>query len=112
MSASHHCFSAIACLALAASSRAVDFQRDVKPILESRCYACHGADVQKAGIAFDHYHSAHQPTEHGRALWVAGKPEKSLLIEKVTASDTKERMPKGKAPLTESQIAILRTWIA
>jgi len=90
---------------------AVDFERDVKPILESRCYGCHGPEMQKAGIALNHYHTAQQPTDHGRALWIAGKPEQSLLLEKVTASDTEKRMPKGKPPLTTAQIATLRTWI-
>jgi hypothetical protein len=45
-------------------------------------------------------------------LWVAGKPGESLLLEKVTATDAEQRMPKGKPPLTDAQIAILRAWIA
>jgi len=108
------CLPAITALSVVASLTAapVDFEHDVKPILEARCYGCHGEDVQKAGVALHHYHTAHQPTEHGRALWVAGKPDRSLLFDKVTVADPEERMPKGKAPLTPDQIAILRTWIA
>src|SRR3954470_14663236 len=111
MPAARVLFTAIAALALATSSRAVDFERDVKPILEARCYACHGPDTQKAGIALNHYHTAHQPTDHGRGLWVSGKPDRSLLLEKVTADDPDKRMPKGKPPLSPEQIATLRTWI-
>ena len=61
-------------------------QRQVR-LLESRCYGCHGPETQKAGVALHHYHTAHQPTDHGRPLWISGKPDQSLLLEKVTATD-------------------------
>jgi hypothetical protein len=113
MPTSHRPFPLIPFLALAAPSAAlaVDFEREVKPILESRCYSCHGEKTQKASVAFHTYHTSHQPTDGGRPLWLAGKPDASLIIEKVTATDPKHRMPKGKAPLTTAQIATLRSWI-
>ncbi len=32
---------------------AVEYLRDVKPILRARCYACHGALKQEAGLRLD-----------------------------------------------------------
>ena len=31
----------------------VDYRRDVKPVLQERCYACHGALAQKAKLRVD-----------------------------------------------------------
>ena len=89
----------------------VDFARDVKPILEARCTSCHGAEKQKAGVALNHHFNAHRPTDSGRALFVAGKPEESLVFEMITATDPDKRMPKGKPALSDKEIATLREWI-
>ena len=34
------------------SAADVDFVRDIKPVLESRCYVCHGPSQQMGGILF------------------------------------------------------------
>ena len=36
-----------------AADRSVDYLRDIKPILRERCYACHGALQQQAGLRLD-----------------------------------------------------------
>lgn len=90
---------------------AVDFEREVKPILQAHCLKCHGEEVQRAGVALHTYHAAHQPPDGGRPLWLPGKPGESLLLEKVIAADPEQRMPKDKPPLSEAQIATLREWI-
>ena len=42
----------LACMATL-SSHAADYLRDIKPVLKARCYACHGALKQKAGLRLD-----------------------------------------------------------
>ena len=48
---------AVVCLLLFTGSplaaQDVDYVRDVKPILRERCYSCHGAARQKAGLRLD-----------------------------------------------------------
>jgi len=86
------------------SNAAVDFETEVKPILASRCYGCHGAEKQKAGVAMHTQYHAHLPTEGGKGLFVAGKPEDSLAFQQMIASDPDKRMPKGKPALSPKEI--------
>ena len=38
---------------LTASAAPIDFDREIRPIFESRCVECHGAQKQKGGVRFD-----------------------------------------------------------
>ena len=42
---------------------------------------------------------------------VPGNPDESLLFHRITAADARERMPRGRSPLSEDQVATLRHWI-
>ena len=92
---------------------AVDYERDIKPLLRGRCYACHGALKQKAGLRLDTVALMKKGGESGEAV-AAGDPAKSILIERVMESDADERMPpkhEGE-PFTPAQVRMLREWIA
>ena len=95
-----------------AEPTAVDYERDVKPILSARCYACHGGLQQKAGLRLDTVDSMLRGGDSG-AVVVRNKPEESLLLSRVTTSEIDERMPpefEGE-PLTAAHVQILRAWI-
>jgi len=100
---------ATAVLALAGPRvEAVDFNREVRPILSDACFQCHGpdADERKADLRLDTQEGAISVTRS-----VAGQSE---LIARVTATDPQDRMPppdSGKS-LTTAQIATLKAWIA
>lgn len=86
------------------------FGRDVMPILGQHCFKCHGPDVAQvaAGLRLDSLHGAAN-------VIVPGAPERSRLIERISAKDPGGRMPppdSGVKALTPQQIAILRAWIA
>ncbi len=95
---------------------AVDFTRDVAPLLAARCFKCHGpdADSRKAGLRLDKRTGAVEVLASGDAAIVPGKPDESELIARVTTSDADERMPPvdGHAALTDGEVGILRAWIA
>ena len=95
---------------------AVNFSRDVKPILSQHCYKCHGPDVAKAaaGLRLDSFEGASKLLGDGAAV-VPGTPDKSLLLKRVAATDKDMRMPpegSGVTALTPEQVQILREWIA
>jgi hypothetical protein len=90
---------------------AVDYLRDVKPIFKQRCYACHGALKQQAKLRLDTGASIRKGGRHGPAV-KPGDPAGSLLLERVCDSDEASRMPPEGKPLTDKQIALLRTWMA
>lgn len=87
----------------------VDYSRDIKPILASACYNCHGPDQakRKANLRLDVRESA-------IALAVRpGQSAQSELIRRVLSTDPNEVMPppRTKKKLTPEQIAKLRQWI-
>lgn len=88
----------------------IDYLRDIKPILREKCYACHGALKQKAKLRLDTVNLLKKGGRSGPAMKPA-LAEKSLVIEKVTANEEKERMPPEGKPLTDKQITLLKTWI-
>ncbi len=96
----------------AAAEAPVDFARDVRPILSSHCFQCHGPDekVRKAKLRLDIRDDAIKA-----GAFVPGKPEASELFKRVCATEPELRMPPAKSkkpPLTEAQIATLKRWIA
>lgn len=90
---------------------AVDFRREVWPILETHCIECHGAQKQKSSLRVDSRAALLKGGESGPAI-AAGDPAKSHLLELVLSADEGERMPLDREPLPMRQIMILRRWIA
>lgn len=89
----------------------VNYLRDIKPLLRTRCYACHGARKQESNLRLDTAAAIRQGGESGPAVDpkdVAG----SLLLERVTSTDEFDRMPPEGERLTDDQVALLRNWIA
>ncbi|MEK0448843.1 MAG: hypothetical protein RL088_1111 [Verrucomicrobiota bacterium] len=100
-------------LAACAAHAEVDYIKDVKPLLQERCYACHGALKQKGGLRLDTAAAIFKGGESGPAI-DRNSSEKSLLLQRVTSADTDERMPpehEGEL-FKEAQVAVLRAWIA
>ena len=87
-----------------AVATAVDYSRDVQPILQSKCYACHGPSQQMNGLRLDQKESALK-------VVTSGNSGQSKLMERVTSSKQGFRMPLVGAPLTAAEIEVLRGWI-
>ncbi len=96
---------------IASTAFAVDFEKDIQPILEFHCVACHNADEAKGGLRFDQGEFFHQGGDGGPAA-LPGKPQESLLLELVSlpSHDPDVMPPKGRT-LTEEEIARLHAWI-
>lgn len=89
----------------------VDFATQIKPILESRCFECHGAKLQRSDLRFDDRERAFQGGDSGEKTIIPGDAANSKLIKMVTEADPAKRMPRKKAPLSETEISLLKTWI-
>src|SRR5262245_56016717 len=89
----------------------VDFEHQIKPILELDCLRCHGAEKPKGGLRLDTKGGALKGGDEGPAL-VPGKPEQSPLYTStiLPADDDKHMPPKGD-PLKKEQTELLRVWI-
>jgi cytochrome c553 len=107
---------AILCLAWAIASQAAPltpeeafFTDKVKPLLDSRCVACHGPDKVKGGLRMDARAALLKGGDSGPAL-APGKPQESLLLHAVLHTKPDLEMP-PKEKLTAKDIAILEQWI-
>ena len=99
----------------AGPTAAVDFSRDIRPILSGKCYHCHGPDGEsrKAGLRLDLRDEAVKPRKSGPAV-IPGKPESSPLMARVLSKDPDEVMPPPKTGhvLSAGEVDSLRRWIA
>jgi hypothetical protein len=89
-----------------------DYLANVKPLLKARCYACHGALKQEAGLRVDTVAAMAAGGDSGAAM-VAGNSSASLILARVASGDLSERMPpqhEGEA-FDAHELKILRAWI-
>jgi mono/diheme cytochrome c family protein len=109
-------FMAAAGCAFATPDPAVQFNRDIRPILSDHCYACHGPDQSKrqSKLRLD-MEAVAKSDLGGHFAIVAGEPGSSELIRRVSSSDNARRMPpaySGAAKLSDREIDLLTRWIA
>ena len=73
----------------------VEFNRDIRPILSDRCFACHGPDAgnRKSPLRLDGEADAKKDLGRGRFGIVPGDAAKSLVYQRVTSANNALRMP-------------------
>jgi mono/diheme cytochrome c family protein len=90
---------------------AVDFKRQVRPVLEVYCLKCHGDEKPKGGLSLTTRAGAIKGGEDGTSL-VPGDPGKSTLYTLTTLpSDHDDVMPPKGDKLTPDQQNLLKQWI-
>ena len=85
------------------------FATEVRPILASRCYRCHGPSMQQNGLRLDSLAAILKGSETGKIV-VPGKPQSSRLMRRLLAEE-RPRMPYDGPPLSSPEIASIRKWI-
>lgn len=81
------------------------FEKKIRPVLATRCYACHGPDAKpvRAGLRLDQAGGI-------RGVITVGKPEESRLISAIQYQDTRLQMPPtGKLP--PEVVADFEAWV-
>lgn len=89
----------------------VSFVNDVLPILKPHCGSCHSGESASAGLDLTTAAGVQRGGASG-ALIVPGNARESLLIQRLLGENGMTRMPMGFAPLPESQMKVIRQWIA
>jgi hypothetical protein len=93
---------------------AVDFNRDIRPILSENCYACHGPDAGKreAKLRLDTREGLFAARE-GDPTIVPGSPDESALVFRIEEEDETVHMPPPKSgkTLSPDQVKLIRRWI-
>ena len=87
------------------------FEKKIAPIFSETCYKCHSAaEKTKGGLALDSRNAILKGGDDG-AIFVAGDPGKSMILQRVTSKDADEKMPPKDGALTAAQVADLTQWI-
>ncbi len=93
------------------SKEKIDYNTQVKPILNKKCIACHGGVKAKSNFSLLFREDAMKAAKSGKYPIVPGYPGKSEMIRRITNNDPDERMPYKHEPLTKEEISTLRKWI-
>ncbi len=94
---------------LAAPPAKLDFEKDVRPLLVQKCFACHGDEVQQSGLRLDKRQNAMRGGDYGPVI-IPGHSDQSKLIKRVVTGDGGMKMPPS-GPLSTNEIDLLKAWI-
>ncbi len=91
---------------------AVVYTAIVQPVLQSKCYSCHGPSKQKGKLRLDQPDFILKGGEEGKAV-TAGKPEESEMIRRILLplEDKDHMAPKEKPQLTTAEVSLLQWWV-
>ncbi|MGH8141403.1 MAG: DUF1549 domain-containing protein, partial [Steroidobacteraceae bacterium] len=93
----------------------IDFNAQIRPIMSSGCFACHGPDanMRKAGLRLDYADPAEAalPDHPDRHAIVPGHPELSDVIRRITSPNPDVRMPHGAPALKPAQVQLIAQWV-
>ena len=92
-------------------AKPVSYYTQIRPIFQANCQGCHQPAKAKGDYVMTEFAELLKPGESGGRPIVAGKPGESLLLKQVTPEKGEAEMPKGKAPLHELEIALVKRWI-
>src|SRR5687767_14946913 len=87
------------------------FEKVVRPLLEQRCFECHGADKQKGGLRLDQKSAMLGSGDSEEPAVIPGKSAESLVIKRILTNDPDESMPPKGKRLSAEEIAVIKQWI-
>ena len=105
----------VVCGGIESGAAPVDFNTEVRPLLSSRCFPCHGPDEasRKGKLRLD---LSSEARRERAGLWPIqpGAPEESEVWVRITTPEATDVMPPAKAGdrLSAEEIELLRRWIA
>lgn len=88
-----------------------DYFKDIRPLLENRCYDCHQGGKAAGGLRIDEYASALKGGDSGEPAIVPGRSARSALIERIMSKDNSIAMPPKGDRLSATEIDRLQHWI-
>jgi hypothetical protein len=102
-------------LAHVGRAQEIDFNKQIKPLLSNRCFACHGPDEEKrkAKLRLDNAKGATRDLD-GYSAILPGNPKESEMLFRISlpADDDEIMPPEGKGePFSEEEVNLFRKWI-
>lgn len=97
--------------AAAPAKGAVSFIHDIAPILKENCFGCHDSKKRKGKLDMTTYENLRKGGDNEDPI-VPGKPEESMFVDVLTATDNSRMPPKDAGdPLPKDKVALIQRWI-
>ena len=93
------------------SRQSIDFNTQIKPIINKKCISCHGGVKQSAGFSLLFKEEALGNTDEGSPAIIPGNANKSRMIKRFHENDPQLRMPFENPPLSKDEIDLFTKWI-
>src|SRR5262245_16021714 len=90
----------------------VSYYKQVRPIVQAQCQGCHQPAKPSGRYVMTAFEKLLVGGESGEPAIVPGKPDESRLVEQITPHDGKAEMPRGRKPLADAEIELIRRWVA
>ncbi|MEO6288208.1 MAG: DUF1553 domain-containing protein [Dyadobacter sp.] len=89
----------------------IDYNSQVKPILNKHCIGCHGGVKQAGDVSFLFEHEMLEPGKSGKIPVLRGDADASEMIRRILSDDPDQKMPKHGTSLKDDEVDILKKWI-
>src|SRR5437588_9206849 len=89
----------------------VSYYRQIRPILQANCQGCHQPAKNKGGYVMTDFKRLLAGGDNEGAAITPGHADKSSMLKMITPQDGEVRMPKGKSPLLDNEVALITAWI-
>src|SRR5258705_2873893 len=89
----------------------ISWLKDIQPLLQAKCSECHSSDERKNEFEVTSVETLRTKGRKDGPGVLAGRPDESAIILRIRGL-TKPQMPKGRTPLSEDEVHLLRMWIA
>ncbi len=101
------------------TSAAVDFDKQIKPLLEGKCINCHAAPYKsgsrtkkpKAGLQIDTRENLLKGSSDNKVIKIGDAANSLFYTRTILPADHDDIMPPKGDPLTASEKAALKEWI-
>lgn len=93
------------------ADKLVSYNKDIRPIFNQKCLACHGGVKQMGGFSLLFEEEAFASTESGMPAIIRGNAHKSELVRRLRHHDAEQRMPQESEALPEKDIQLIEKWI-
>ncbi len=91
----------------------VSYYKHVRPVFQQHCQGCHQPAKAEGGYVMTSYADLFKKGDKDKPGIVPSQPDKSYLVEQILPHQGKPpAMPRGKEPLTDHQVALIKKWIA
>ncbi|PQO35617.1 DUF1553 domain-containing protein [Blastopirellula marina] len=89
----------------------VEYFKEIRPLLEARCYSCHQGSKAQGGLRIDNHASMLAGGDSFEPAIVPGHADEGSLLARITSEDESEAMPPKGDRLTAAEVDLLKRWI-